>query len=390
MSVVPDAVLVLTFWAACGLITYSYLIYPLMMTIRFRSAPIMGGRESPPKAPTSHPHVEVIIAAFNEEAHIRRRVHNLLEQEYEPSRLRIAIGSDGSTDRTNAEGTALRSSRVRFRAFERNRGKASVLNDLVRESNADIIVFTDANTEFAPDAVGRLVAHFDNPAVGAVCGELILRNPKPGINRDHQYWSLERRLKLAESLSGSLLGANGGIYAIRSELYRPLAADTICDDFVIAMNIASGGATLVYDPSALAYEETPTDLREEFGRRVRIGIGNYQAFFRHPEYVLRAKPTRVFAYGSHKVLRWFTPHLLIVALGCSAALVSRAPYGALFAVQLSGYALLAVAYAARQRVRLPAPLSAAVFVAVLNAAFAVGFVRYVTGRYRGGWQRSER
>lgn len=385
-----DTILRAGFWVAAALVVYSYLVYPFFMTVvrrplRSRSARGVAG---PP--PSSLPTVEVVVAAYNEETHIRERILNLLSQEYDATRLSVAVGSDGSTDRTASEVRSIQDTRVRLLPFEQNRGKASVLNDLVRGSRAEIIVFTDANTTFEKGAVLRLIEQFQDESVGAVCGELLLERQKPGTNRDHEYWSVERRLKFVESTMGGLLGANGGIYAIRRELYSPLPEDTICDDFVIGMNVASSGARLVYDPLAIAREETPGDMAEEFQRRVRIGIGNYQAFFRHPEYLFDASPVRVFTYVSHKVLRWFTPHLLLVALVASAMLADDPLFGAIFALQCMGYLILSIGYASRGRIELPRLLSGIVFVGALNAAFFVGFVRYVSGNYRGSWRRSER
>ena len=138
-------------------------------------------------------------------------------------------------------------SAVVARVFAQNRGKASVLNDLVAGAQEDIVVFSDANTFFAPDVLKKLVRHFDNPAVGGVSGELRLRHGG-GDNQDSLYWRLEQLLKFFESRIGGLLGANGAIYGIRRALWQPMPADTICDDFHVAMQVAAGGHRLVYEP----------------------------------------------------------------------------------------------------------------------------------------------
>src|SRR5262249_9421878 len=133
---------------------------------------------------------------------------------------------------------------------------------------------------------------------GAVCGELRLQS-SAGDNQDALLWRIERTMKAAEGRMGGLLGANGAIYAIRSELYQPLPPDTIIDDFVIAMRIASRGFQLVYEPAARALEDTPDNIEDEFRRRVRIGIGNYQALFRFPQFLFRVRPIRALCYFSH-------------------------------------------------------------------------------------------
>jgi cellulose synthase/poly-beta-1,6-N-acetylglucosamine synthase-like glycosyltransferase len=309
--------------------------------------------------------------------------------------LTVLIGSDGSTDDTVAAARAAAAAAganavsVRVFDFRQNRGKASVLNDLCVQVDADLLVFSDANTEFAPDALSRLTAPFADVRVGAVCGELLLRPQGTGGSQDHAYWSVERRLKAAEATIGGLLGANGGVYAIRRELFRRLEPDTICDDFVIAMNVAAAGWKNLYCAGAQAWEHTPHDEASEFHRRVRIGIGNFQALFRHPEYLLRAPWPLRFTYLSHKVLRWFTPLWLLGLLGVSAALRDQPAFGPLLWVQSAGYAAALLIYCTR-RLAWPALLRGGMLFLVLNAAFAVALVRYVRGDYRGSWRRTVR
>jgi cellulose synthase/poly-beta-1,6-N-acetylglucosamine synthase-like glycosyltransferase len=334
--------------------------------------------------------VAVIVAAFNEERHIADRIRNILAQDYPADLLRLYVGSDGSSDRTVEFARAAANSRVQIVDFEINRGKASVLNDLVAMTGDDILVFTDANTEFEERAVAHLVEQFRNPVVGAACGELHLRSPGAGSNEDHTYWGFEQKLKAAESRIGGLLGANGGVYAIRRELYRTLDADMICDDFVTAMDIAASGWATSYVPEAAAYEDTPADVASEYQRRVRIGIGNYQVLFRRLHYFVSAPVTLRFTYFSHKVLRWLTPHLLLTALISSGLLSARAPYAVFFAIQVGAYLLIALAYPLRSLFEFPRVLRAAVFFFTLNVAFLHAYWRYLRGSYRGSWKRTER
>src|SRR5262249_14866276 len=162
--------------------------------------------------------------------------------------------------------------------------------------------------------------------------------------------------------------------------YEPLPRDTIIDDFVIAMRIAAHGHELVYEPQARAYEETPARIEDEFRRRVRIGLGNYQALFRYPEFLLRTSRARAFAYFSHKILRWFGPHLFALAFVVCAVLAATSPlYAVLFALQAAGVVGILLAAVARKRVQLPRLLSGLVLFAGLNAAFAVAFCKYLFG-----------
>lgn len=341
------------------------------------------------------PPVAIVISAYNEERHIVSRIENLLALDYPADRLRAYIGSDGSRDRT-AELMRRFEGEVRIVAlpFEQNRGKASVLNDLVSRTTEPIVVFSDANTYFERGALKKLVSRFDDPKVGGVTGELRLLGNAGGDNQDSLYWRIEQFLKFFEARIGALLGANGAIYAIRRALWQPIRPDTICDDFVIAMNVSAGGHRLVYEPKAWAEEDTPEEIGEEVKRRIRIGIGNFQALVRHPQYLTRTSAATAFAYVSHKVLRWTAPHLLLLALGASVALAAQ--------TGSSGWALYALGQAlaylaawagwqmSSRGVKLPTLVKLAAFLFALNWAFLVASWRYATGRYAGSWGRTSR
>jgi cellulose synthase/poly-beta-1,6-N-acetylglucosamine synthase-like glycosyltransferase len=382
-----ETVVAYLFWAVAALLAYSYIGYPILLAISAMASSARIRRAAPP--PADWPRVAVVLSAFNEELHVAERVANLLGQDYDEDKLTVYVGSDGSSDRTPEILAKLRGPRVQTYLFSERRGKATVLNDLLREVTEPITVFTDANVVFERDAVTALVRAMAPTDVGAVCGELVLQG-RGADNQDSAYWRVERFLKEAEGRIGALLGANGAIYAIRTALYAPLLADTIIDDFVIAMRIAAGGHGLIYEPAARALEDTPARIEDEFRRRVRIGLGNFQALFRYPEFLYRTLPIRAVAYLSHKVLRWFTPHLLLAAWLSSAVLISRPFYAWMFWLQVMGYTAIAFAAIARKSVQLPRWILGFVLFAGINAAFAIAFCRYLLGDLRGDWSRTER
>lgn len=385
--------------ASIALVVYSYLLYPLTLmavaaVAQLKSDAGFVWRKAERRrraAPVQWPAVAIVISAFNEERHIGPRIANLLSLDYPPELLRCYIGSDGSQDGTGRILDECRDSRVRTFVFTDNRGKASVLNDLVGRTSESILIFSDANTFFDPQAVRRLVAHFQDPSVGGVSGELRLRG-SGGDNQDSLYWRVEQLLKFFESRIGGLLGANGAIYGIRRALWQPLRPDTICDDFCIAMNVTSA-SRLVYEPTAWAEEETPDNIADEYGRRVRIGIGNFQALCRHPEYFLKSSWATRFTYISHKVLRWIAPHLLLIGLAASFYLGLGSFEWMLFAVlQAMAYVGSAWLYAlSKSGARLPGLAKIMAFLFALNWAFLVASWRYATHNYSGGaWRRTSR
>jgi cellulose synthase/poly-beta-1,6-N-acetylglucosamine synthase-like glycosyltransferase len=381
-----------------GAVIYSYVLYPFVLaavaavvqTLR-DAAYVFRKRERRARVEVELPAVAVVISAFNEERHIRQRIDNLLALDYPPHLLRAYIGSDGSKDATGAILSASTDPRIAAFVFEQNRGKANVLNDLVGRVKEPIVVFSDANTFFERSALRKLVAHFADPRVGGVSGELRLLG-SDGDNQDSLYWRVEQFLKFFEARIGGLLGANGAIYAIRRTLWKPLAPDTICDDFCIAMNVAATRHRLVYEPAAWAEEDTPQGIGDEYGRRVRIGIGNFQALARHPEYLWRSSPGTAFAYLSHKVLRWVAPHLLIVGLLASALLAVESRAWLAFALlQIGGYVAAALLYRiSKGGQSLPSLLRIPAFLFALNWAFMVASKRFLTGQYSGSWRRTSR
>jgi cellulose synthase/poly-beta-1,6-N-acetylglucosamine synthase-like glycosyltransferase len=381
-----------------GAVVYSYAVYPfvLMLLASMRQAASDAAfvlrKVDRRRAPAADlPAIDVVIAAFNEEVHIARRIENLLGLDYPADRLRVRVGSDGSSDGTAELLRAVTDPRVDVQIYPVNRGKASVLNDLVARATAPILVFSDANTEFDDQALRRLVAHFDNARVGGVSGELRLKRVN-GDNQDSLYWRIEQLLKTFEARIGALLGANGAIYAIRRELWRPLRVDTICDDFCVAMNVSAMGRRLVYDPTAWAEEETPSDIVDEYHRRVRIGIGNFQALVRQPEYLFRTSAATAFAYLSHKVLRWIAPHLLLLALLASLLLaIDSPPWRVGSAIQIVVYLGAAALYwRSLGGGRLGGLMKIVAFLFALNWAFLAASACFATGRYRGSWRRSVR
>jgi cellulose synthase/poly-beta-1,6-N-acetylglucosamine synthase-like glycosyltransferase len=389
------------FWGCIAAIVYSYAIYPLLLMscsalfqlwqdnrYIWRS----GHRRSQAiQSEQSLPAVTVVIAAYNEQSCIAKRVENILSQNYPPEKLTLLVGSDGSTDSTAEILAAIDNPRLTACLFTQNRGKISVLNDLMTKANSEIIVLTDANTMFKPDTVRCLVRHFSDPNVGAVCGELQLVDAEYGNNRDGVYWKYERLLKFHESRLNALLGANGANYAIRHSLYRPLPTNTVIDDYKIAMEVARLGYQLKYDPEAVATEDSAPTIKDEMGRRIRIGLGNYQACFQMRWMFNPANGWRFFSYLSHKVLRWFAPHFMLTALIINLFLLQRTGYQILFVMQLLFYGLALYGYQQHSKGRqLPMFLSLIVFFVSMNYALLVGFVRYFTTNIQGTWQRTER
>jgi cellulose synthase/poly-beta-1,6-N-acetylglucosamine synthase-like glycosyltransferase len=363
---------------ALALVVWSYLVYPAAIRRLARRAP--GEAPAAGGEPRS---LEVILSASDEEDVIEWRVRNLLEQET-GLLFRVSIGCDGCRDRTAELARRSLGARGRVVEFPERRGKAAVINDLVRESSADVIVFTDANTRFEAEAVLRLVRAFADPDVGAVCGRLILEAGSSGASHETQFWDRETRTKEAEGRLGVCLGANGAIYAARRTWIEPLPAGTAMDDFLIPARIAGRGKKVVFAGEAVAREEMGGDAATEFSRRFRIGAGAGRVL-RQETWLFNLKRHRLLSavFLSRKAARWIAPVLMLAAAAVALGDARLRPAGA---IVLAAAAVLAISPAARPR--LPGLLGRLYYFGVINIALAAGVVLGLAGYRRAVWRRT--
>jgi cellulose synthase/poly-beta-1,6-N-acetylglucosamine synthase-like glycosyltransferase len=363
-------------------LAYAWVLFPVLVSAVARRA-----RAQAAPAAAEPPTVAVLFSAHDEEAVIRERLANLDQLDYPRDRLRVLVGADGCTDRTVALAREWAAAHPHVTLLEKRErgGKLATVKELVREADREpgapaVLVLTDANTHFAPDALRRLTDRLADPLVGGVCGRLVFRSAG-GATDEGAYWDWESRLKEAESRLDSCLGANGAIYAVRRERFpRELPDNVIVDDFVIGMKIREGGARVVFEPAALAYEDAPAAVRDEWRRRVRIGAGAYQALGLCRRCLLPRYGAFAWLFFSHKVLRWITPHLLLAWFAAALCLgfASRSwPAWLPLAGAAAGLAAAAVSRKLRY------------FLAMQAALFA-GFLRYCRGDLKGHWRRTPR
>ncbi len=353
--------------------------------------------------------VSVILAAYNEADHIGDRIANLLKLQPHGIAFDIHIGTDGCSDDTaeNARQAAGDSSHVHVHAFTERRGKVAVLKDLVSRSSSELLLFTDANTNFEPGAIQRLMSHFSDGNIGGVCGQLVLVRDAGDLQREGGetlrdseegfYWRLETDLKRRESALDSCLGANGAIFAMRRELFWSKMPDnTRVDDLVIGMKVREQGFRVLYDPSAIAVETMP-DTRDEWGRRVRIGSGDFQALAFCRGCLSPSYGRFAWFFWSHKVLRWFTPHL---CLACVLLIWPLFLVGTVFATTLGVFtAFLVALFIVMSMVGHAMRHSGSVLARVpklfthfvsMQIALMAGFCRYTIGNMSGYWRRTPR
>jgi cellulose synthase/poly-beta-1,6-N-acetylglucosamine synthase-like glycosyltransferase len=385
-----QAILAAGFWCSTSAIFYTYVGYPIVAYVLSRA---FGREAKPPEVADAHlPSAALLIVAHNEEDVIEERLRNALALEYPRDRFEILVASDASDDAT-AEIVRRFGPRVRLLDFRERRGKADTLGAALAQVQAQIVVLSDANTSMEPESARRLARWFADPGVGAVCGRLVLSDRHAGGSgtADTLYWRYETFLKRSEARLGALLGANGGIYAIRRSQFIPLPPGTVVDDFVIPLAAKlRTGCRIVYDPESRANEETAPNLSGEFRRRARIGVGGFQSLGILWPLLSPRHGWTAFAFWSHKVARWICPFFLIGALVTSLALAQRPFFGLAFLVQALFYAFAALG-AGTPGTTLPGRLMRACsFFVGMNLALLVGFTRWLRGRPTGVWARTER
>jgi len=247
-------------------------------------------------------------------------------------------------------------------------------------------VFTDANTQWQPDALKKLARHFADPRIGGVCGRLVFQG-KDVRTDESPYWKLETFLKTNESALDSCLGANGAIYAIRRSAWPEIPDNTFVDDFVIGMRVREQGLRVLYDTEAVATEELPVTVGHEMTRRIRIGAGDFQALVLCWRSLLPWRGLYTWSFWSHKVLRWFGPFFMIGALVANYFLLPAPFFLVTMMLQLAFYALALLGVIVRRKFIL---FSAPHYFAVINLALLLGFFRYLTGTQRAAWRRTAR
>jgi cellulose synthase/poly-beta-1,6-N-acetylglucosamine synthase-like glycosyltransferase len=384
-----DWMLAICLWACLGGVLYAYLLYPVVVWCLARRFGKQQRAQS--RAADEWPSVSLVIAAYNEAAVIEERILNTLALDYPADKLEILIASDGSSDATPEIVRRYEDRGVRLLDFQQRRGKASVLNSALPEARGDIVLLSDANTMFDPDAVRQLVRWFCDPRVGAVCGRLVLVDPRTGGNVDGLYWKYETFLKKCEGRLGALLGTNGAIYALRKELYVPIPANTIVDDFVIPLLAKlRHGCEIVYECGAVAREETAPNVGCEFRRRTRIGAGGFQSIGLLWKLLDPRRGWVAYTFLSHKILRWVCPFFLLGALATNLLLWPQPFYRGLLAAQLAFYQLSFLITLVPSRVRLLKPLRLTTMFTSMNLALFLGFCRWLRGTQKSAWQRTPR
>jgi cellulose synthase/poly-beta-1,6-N-acetylglucosamine synthase-like glycosyltransferase len=382
----------IVFYASVLLVFYNYAGYALIVYVLNK---LKKNKEQPAK--DHFPTVSFIVAAFNEEDCIEKKIANSLELYYPRERIEYIFITDGSSDGTTS--IIRRFPAVQLLHRDERAGKSAALNRAVSEAKNDILIFSDANTILNTDAIRNITRHYADARVGGVAGEKKVISASAGSNEVGQgegaYWKYESTLKKLDSRFYSVVGAAGELFSLRRNLYEAVERKVILDDFVISMRVAQKGFRIVYEPDAYAMELPSFSMQDEGKRKVRIAAGGFQALgMLGPSLAFWKNPRLSFLYISHRVMRWtVSPLCLILAFIANLILVIRGGsqwYTLLLIGQVLFYGA-AVAAVVIHEPKGPFKLfRLAYYFVFMNLSVVQGFFRFLRGRQPATWEKARR
>jgi cellulose synthase/poly-beta-1,6-N-acetylglucosamine synthase-like glycosyltransferase len=373
------------FWTCCALLLYVYLIYPLLVRVLAARFGV------PPRRGTELPRVTVLITAYNEEKSIRDKLVNISKLDYPPELLNTIVVSDASSDATEAIAREFDPAHVTVLRVEGRLGKTACQNAAAATARGDILVFTDATTQIDPAALRRLVETFADSDVGCVASAPVyVSNVDNATSQGCEtYWSYELRLRAAESLLGCLIGVSGCLYAVRRSAYVPIDPGLI-SDFVVAMKMREQGLRTLLAADAVCFEETLDRGSRELAMRVRVAVRSMHALIHERQFL---NPWRygslAWALWSHKVLRYASPVLWMVALAANIRLAA-AGHTRFYAVLLGLQCVLILAgvlgFFLQAKRSTPGILGRPYYFLLTNVASLIATLRYLRGDRMVTWK----
>ena len=387
--------MVLAFWVGIFILFYTFIGYGILLYLLVKIRRAIKGRRLPERDTSNLPSLTLIVAAYNEEKVIGDKILNTFSLDYPPDKCSYIFITDGSSDDTPE--IIARHGEIKLMHREERKGKVSAIHRAMQEVTSNIVVFTDANTMLNKDALLNIAKHYSDQTVGAVAGEkrVSVSENSDATAGEGVYWKYESFLKKLDSELYSVVGAAGELFSIRTKLYQPVKADTILDDFMISLLIASEKYRVTYEPDAYAVENGSANTKEELKRKVRIAAGGIQSIIRLKKLLNPfLYPVLSFQYISHRVLRWtIAPYCLLAIFVLNIIIVlqdNMAIYTFLLLGQVLFYlgAITGWLFGSRQiKLKL---FFVPYYFCFMNYAVLKGIARYFSKKQSAAWEKAER
>ncbi|MBN1252261.1 MAG: glycosyltransferase [Bacteroidales bacterium] len=389
-----NLILELIFWLSVLSIFHSYLFYPLiiyLLSLNKSQNQIVYSEIS------ELPKISIIMAVYNEEKIIKKKIESVINSNYPKQKLEFFIGSDASIDSTDKiiEEYIKKYDFIKYKRFENRSGKIKIINNLSKNIDSEIIIFTDANAIFDKDSIFQIIKHFKNDKIALVGGRLInSKFSKEGISiQENSYMELEFNLKHREGiLWGTIMGAFGAFYAIRKSKFNPPPDNFFVDDFYISLKaIQQENNNSILEMKAIAYEDVSGKINAEFKRKVRISIGNFQnlSIF-YPKLISKRKGLS-FSLLSHKVLRWLSPVFIITSFISAIILAFYFKFYFFIAISIVLSMSLTIIDFFLRKIQIH--IIALRFIShfyYMNTALLIGLIKYFIGAKTNVWEPTKR
>lgn len=371
------------FWLASAALFYTYVGYPIFVyfvSILFPKSVNKGSLE---------PHVTILITAYNEEEAIRGKLRNTLKIEYPEDKLEILVASDGSNDTTDQIVKEFEPMGVRLFHQEGRKGKTFTQNEAVEKATGEIILFSDATTEYQPNVLREVLPNFADDDIGCVAGKLVYvdRSDSDVGKGAKSYWNYETFIKESESRACSLIGASGCLYAVRKSAYQPMYAEA-CSDFLICTMIYQQGLRSVYEPKAICMEETNQRTDKELKMRVRVISQTFTDLWRNRG-MMNPFVSGFYAIEliSHKLFRYAVPLFLFLILASSAILVfSSNAFAFVFWLQIAFYLIAFLGWIFEKNGVQTGVFAIPLYFVMANLASLFGFYKFLSGERYTSWE----
>jgi len=365
--------------AALSLIALTYVVYPVWQLI-FPGKPMdFTGEFTPPL-------VSVVFAAYNESSIIEAKIRSIYNTNYPIDKLSVWIGSDLSNDGTDEIIRNLQSEfpQLNLHVNDNRSGKSATINSLIEQTTAEVIIATDANILFKETTIEELVRPIALQKATAVAGTLAYEAGgviNSTATNEKVYLSLENAIRRAESRKhGICFGMEGGLYSMRKSYWKPIPPNTFMEDFFQTVQLIARDQKVLFNEAAIGLEDVSTSLREEYKRKIRISIGNWQNLIRFYPLLFKHPYPFGILFLMHKVLRWLTPHLYLIAL-----------IAGLFTSQWMIISIVLIGLPVSQFILMSFGLATPLaYFYVMNTALFVGFLRYLKGVKSSVWQPTKR